>query len=86
MSGKAVTPLPLRVTATPIRRGRADPMSHSFHTADRQTYRKVVVISLALCALFVTVSFFLKPQPETTYVLKKADKLTKTAGEQKPAN
>jgi hypothetical protein len=38
------------------------------------------------CALFVAVSFFAREQPENTYVLKKADRLVRTAGEQVPAN
>jgi len=61
-------------------------MSHSFRSADRATYRKVVFVCLLFCAAFVAVSFFSRPQGDTVYVLKKADRLTKTAGEPKPAN
>jgi hypothetical protein len=61
-------------------------MSHSFHGADRATHRKVMIIGLTLCAVFVLVSYFLKQQPDNTYVLLKADKLTRTAGRPAPAN
>jgi hypothetical protein len=61
-------------------------MSGSFHSADRRTYRKVVLVGLLFCAAFVAFSFFAREQPENTYVLKKADKLVRTAGEAKPAN
>jgi len=61
-------------------------MSHSFHTADKATHRKVMIVGLTLCAVFVLVSYFLKPQPDNTYVLLKADKLTRTAGRSIPAN
>ena len=61
-------------------------MSHSFHTADKATHRKVMIVGLTLCAVFVLVSYFLKPQPDNTYVLLKADKLTRTAGRPIPAN
>ena len=61
-------------------------MSHSFHSADRATHRKVMILGLTLCTMFVAVSFFLKQQPDNTYVLVKADKLTRTAGHSVPAN
>jgi hypothetical protein len=61
-------------------------MSHSFHSADRATHRKVMIIGLTLCGMFVLVSHFLEPQPDNTYVLVKADKLTRTAGRPAPAN
>jgi hypothetical protein len=61
-------------------------MSSSFHNADKQTHRKVMLVGLMFCALFVAVSFFAREQPENTYVLKKADRLVRTAGEQVPAN
>jgi hypothetical protein len=61
-------------------------MSHSFYSADRATHRKVMIVGLMLCAMFVVVTYFLKPQPENTYVLLKADKLTRTAGRPAPAN
>ena len=61
-------------------------MSSSFYSADKRTHRKVMLVGLMFCALFVAVSFFAREQPENTYVLKKADRLVRTAGEQVPAN
>jgi hypothetical protein len=61
-------------------------MSSSFHNADRRTYRKVMLVGLMLCALFVAVSFFAREQPANTYVLKKADRLVRSAGTPGPAN
>jgi hypothetical protein len=61
-------------------------MSSSFHNADRRTYRKIVLVGLTFCALFVAVSFFAREQPANTYVLKKADRLIRSAGEPLPAN
>ncbi|MGL6062359.1 MAG: hypothetical protein ACRC1G_16900 [Bradyrhizobium sp.] len=61
-------------------------MSGSFHTADRRTHRKVMVLGLLFCAAFVAFSFFAREQPENTYVLKKADRLVRTAGSGTPAN
>lgn len=61
-------------------------MASSFHTADRQTYRRVVVVGTLLCMAFVVVSFSLRPQTEETKVLVKADRLVRTAGNPKPAN
>jgi hypothetical protein len=61
-------------------------MASSFHSADRRTYRKVMVVGLLFCAAFVAISFFAREQPANTYVLKKADKLVRTAGSATPAN
>jgi hypothetical protein len=61
-------------------------MSSSFHNADRRTYRKVMLVGLMFCALFVAVSFFAREQPADTYVLKKADRLVRSAGAPLPAN
>jgi hypothetical protein len=61
-------------------------MSGSFHSADRRTYRKVMLVGLVFCAAFVVISFFSREQPENTYVLKKADRLVRTAGSGSPAN
>ena len=61
-------------------------MSHSFHSADKATHRKVMILGLTLCAVFMVVSLFLKQQPDNAYVLVKADKLTRTAGHSAPAN
>jgi hypothetical protein len=45
-----------------------------------------MLVGLLFCAAFVVVSFFAREQPENTYVLKKADKLVRTAGSATPAN
>jgi hypothetical protein len=55
-------------------------MSSSFHNADKNTHRKVMLVGLMLCALFVLFSFFAREQPENHYVLQKADRLVRTAG------
>jgi len=60
-------------------------MSSSFHSADKRTYRKVMVVGLLFCAAFVAISFFSKEQPNNNYVLIKADKLVRTAGTPLPA-
>jgi hypothetical protein len=51
------------------------PLVPSFHTVDRQTYRRVVIAGLLLCAAFVAISFFLRPQAEARGALVKADRL-----------
>jgi hypothetical protein len=61
-------------------------MSSSFHNADKRTHRKVMLVGLMFCAVFVAVSFFAREQPENTCVLQKADKLVRTAGAPVPAN
>lgn len=61
-------------------------MAPSFHTADRQTYRRVVVLGVLFCAAFVAISFSLRPQSEETRVLVKADRLIRTASDQRPAD
>ena len=87
MSARPSPLSPNVVTATSSRLGaRARAMSHSFRSADRATYRKVVLVCLLFCSVFVAVAFLARPQPETGYALKKADRLTKTAGEARPAN
>jgi hypothetical protein len=55
-------------------------MSSSFHNADRRTHRKILLVGFLLCAAFVAVAFFVRQQPEDSYVLVKADKLVRTAG------
>ena len=55
-------------------------MSASFHNADKQTHRRIMLVGLMLCAAFVAISCFVREQPENTYVLKKADRLVRTAG------
>jgi hypothetical protein len=60
-------------------------MSSSFHNADKRTHRKVILVGLIFCALFVAISFFARQQPDNNYVLIKADKLVRTAGTPLPA-
>jgi hypothetical protein len=45
-----------------------------------------MLVGLLLCAAFVVISFFAREQPENTYVLKKADRLVRSAGSVAPAN
>jgi len=45
-----------------------------------------MLVDLMFCALFVAVSFFAREQPANHYVLQKADRLVRTAGEPLPAN
>ena len=61
-------------------------MSNSFHTADKGTHRRVMMVGLMFCAAFVAFSFFAREQPANTYVLQKADKLVRTAGAPPLAN
>jgi hypothetical protein len=39
-----------------------------------------MLVGLLFCAAFVAISFFVREQPDNTYVLIKADKLVRTAG------
>jgi hypothetical protein len=55
-------------------------MSSSFHNADKRTHRRVMLLGLMFCALFVAVSFFAREQSANTYVLQKADRLVRSAG------
>jgi hypothetical protein len=59
-------------------------MSSSFHTADKRTHRKVMLVGLLFCAAFVLISFFAREQLENHYVLQKADRLVRTAGAPSP--
>ncbi|AUC96896.1 MULTISPECIES: hypothetical protein [Bradyrhizobium] len=61
-------------------------MMPSFHNADRPTHRRVMVAGLLFCAVFVGISFWLRPQPDSGKVLVKADRLVRTAGEARKAN
>jgi hypothetical protein len=45
-----------------------------------------MLVGLLFCAAFVVISFFSRDLPENTYVLKKADRLVRTAGSGSPAN
>ena len=55
-------------------------MSSSFHTADKSTHRRVMLVGALFCAAFVAFSFFAREQPDNGYVLVKADRLVRTAG------
>jgi hypothetical protein len=55
-------------------------MSSSFHNADRRTHRKILFVGFLLSAVFVALTFFARQQPDSSYVLVKADKLIRTAG------
>jgi hypothetical protein len=61
-------------------------MVPSFHTADRQTYRRVVIVGLMFSVTFVAVSLFPRPQPVQSRVFVKADQLIRTAGAARSAN
>ena len=61
-------------------------MSSSFHTADKPTHRRVMLVGLLFCTAFVLVSLFAREQPQNTYVLKKADRIVRTAGTPAPAH
>lgn len=61
-------------------------MGPSFHQADRQTYRRVAIVGALFCLAFVAISVSLRPQPDETRALVKADRLVRTAGEARPAN
>lgn len=61
-------------------------MSSSFHNADKQTHRRIMIVGVLFCAAFVLISFFAREQPDNTYVLQKADRMVRTAGSPPPAN
>ncbi len=61
-------------------------MSASFHNADKPTHRRVMLVGFLFCSVFIVVSFFARPQPQTDHVLVKADKLVRTAGQPVTAN
>ena len=56
-------------------------MIPSFHTADRQTYRRVAIVGVLFCVAFVVIGFSLRPVSGEVHVLVKADRLVRTAGE-----
>jgi hypothetical protein len=45
-----------------------------------------MLVGLLFCAAFIVISFFAREQPGNDYVLKKADRLVRTAGSAAPAN
>jgi hypothetical protein len=61
-------------------------MPPSFHTADRQTHRRVAILGLLFCLAFVAISFSLRPEGEERRALVKGDRLVRTAGEERPAH
>jgi hypothetical protein len=61
-------------------------MGPSFHQADRQTYRRVMIVGTLFCAAFVAVTFSLRPRPVDTHLLVKADRLVRTADTARAAN
>lgn len=61
-------------------------MSASFHDADKPTHRRVMLVGCLFCALFITISFVGRTQPQTDRVLVKADRLIRTAGQLPSAN
>jgi hypothetical protein len=65
-------------------------MPPSFHTADRQTHRRVAILGLLFCLAFVAISFSLRPESEEESeerrALVKGDRLVRTAGEGRPAH
>jgi len=61
-------------------------MAASFHTADKYTHRRIMLVGSLFCAAFVAFSFFAREQPENRYVLQKADRLVRTAGTPLPAH
>ncbi len=46
-------------------------MVPSFHTVDRQTYRRIVMAGLLFCMAFLAISSFLRPQPAESRVIFK---------------
>jgi hypothetical protein len=59
-------------------------MSSSFHTADKHTHGKIMLVGLLFCAAFVAISCFVR-EPDKGYLPLKADKLVRTAGTSFPA-
>jgi hypothetical protein len=45
-----------------------------------------VVVGVLFCAAFVLISLSMRPRVEETRALLKTDRLTRTAGEARPAN
>ncbi len=45
-----------------------------------------MLVGLLFCAAFVLISFFAREQPDNNYVLRKADKLVRSAGSPHQAN
>lgn len=45
-----------------------------------------MVVGLLFCSIFVAISFWLRPQPDSGKALVKADRLVRTAGEARKTN
>jgi hypothetical protein len=45
-----------------------------------------MAVGLLFCLAFISISFSLRPQPESGHLLVKADRLMRTAGEPHKAN
>jgi hypothetical protein len=60
-------------------------MSSSFHTADKRTHGKIMLVGLLFCAAFLAVSCFAREQHDSSFFLLKADKLVRAAGTPFPA-
>lgn len=60
------------------------PMNHSFHGADKSTYRKTILVAVLCCIAVLGISVLAKPQTDRRYVVQKADTVMRTAG--KPAS
>ena len=71
-----------------LRRARFDGllMNHSLHSADKATYRKTMLVSVVCCVVIVGFALLAKTQPENRFVLLKANKLIRAAGQAMPAN
>jgi hypothetical protein len=61
-------------------------MAPSFHTADQQTHRRVVIVGVLFCAAFVAISFSLRPLNQEARAPVKADRIIRTAGDQRTVN
>jgi hypothetical protein len=61
-------------------------MTPSFHTADRQTYRRIAIVGVLFCLAFTAISFSLRPASDEVHVLVKTDRLVRLAGEGHPAD
>lgn len=56
-------------------------MNHSFHSADKATYRKTIFVALLSCAVLFGISIFIKPPQDKRFLVVRADKSTRTAGQ-----
>lgn len=61
-------------------------MNHSFHSADKSTHRKTILVAVLCCVAVLGVSVLVKPQPDNRFVVHKPDKAKRTAAQSVPAN